>query len=422
MKIVQVSKRFVIDERGAPEVFFAETFRRLVERGISAEIFATRAFSEVPHERFLNISITRFPYFYPNLGLSADAKTALDHKTGDPFSFALKRALRKEKDADLIHISTGSRLGSFARAAAKRRQIPYVISLTGEFFVFPNSRSGAASMPLLQQDPSKGSLDWGMPLEALYGAGKVLEGASAIICSGRNDFTAASRKFPEKKVVFLPNGVDMKRFSFGNGPWFRHMYRIPEERFLILSVGEIDPKKNQLTLIRQLPDVLDKASHVHLLCIGNIADPSYYDRLLKEIALQKLQKRVTIIPGLPYDGQDLVNAYLAADCFVLPSLYEPFGMSVLEAWAAGLPVAAAKRGGPGYLVEHKKTGLLFDPEAPARFSESVKDALIALALDKDMREKYAKTGYKTAAERYSWDIITDRLLALYEEVVASSAK
>ncbi|MGM0431930.1 MAG: glycosyltransferase family 4 protein [Spirochaetota bacterium] len=419
MNIVQVSKRFVTDEWGGPEAFFAETSRRLVERGVEAKIVATTAFSDVNEEDFHGTPVIRCSYFYPYVGLSGEAKKALDRRGGDPFSFAVKQALKKQKQADLFHISMGSRLGSCVRAAARRRKIPYVISLTGEFFVFPNPRFGSTAAEPLRSDPSRGSLYWGKPLEVLCATGKVLEDASAIICSGKDDFTAVSRIFPDKRIVFLPNGVDMKRFSEGSGDWFREMYRIPRDRFVVLSVGKIEPRKNQLALVRQLPDILDKAPNVHLLCIGSITDADYHAQLLKEISLQKLEKHTTIIPGLPlpYDSYDLVNAYHAADCLVFPSLYESFGMPILEAWAAGLPVAATKRGGPAYLIRHGENGLLFDPEAPARFEQSLKTAVISLALDREARQSYAAAGHREAFERYSWEMITDRLLSLYDEVI-----
>ncbi len=71
------------------------------------------------------------------------------------------------------------------------------------------------------------------------------------------------------------------------------------------------------------------------LFIGSVGNRQYYEEVLKEIALQKLENHVTIIPGLPHESRDLINAYKAADCFILPSLHELSGMAVLEAWLPG---------------------------------------------------------------------------------------
>ncbi len=410
MKIIQIPRRFVIDEWGGSETFVTETSLRLNARGLSSEIMTTTALCDVEDEEYQGIHIRRFPYFYPYLGLSSDAKFQLDKKAGNLFSFSLLRALRKEKDIDIIHLNTGKRLGSIGRYVAKKRGIPYVISLHGGKLTVPKGEVSTWT------EPTKGSFEWGKLLGFLYGSRKVLDDAAAIICVGRDEYTAISRSYPNKKVVYLPNGVDLDKFAGGDGPWFRKLYKIPEDRFLTLTVARIDPQKNQLALVRQLPDILAKAPNVHLLCIGNVTNQQYYEEVLKEIALQKLEDHITIIPGLPYDSKDLINAYKAADCFVLPSLHEPFGMVVLEAWAAGLPVAASKRGGLPYIINHEKNGLLFDPEAPARFSGSMKDAILTMALEKDTCEAYAKAGFDEATSKYSWDMITDSLIKIYEEV------
>lgn len=416
MKIIQIPRRFVVDQWGGSETFVAETSSRLNQRGCTTEIMTTTALCDTVEEEYKGIRIRRFPYFYPYFGLSQKAKDQLDKKAGNLFSYALLRALRREPQVDIIHLNTGKRLGSIGRTVARRRGIPYVISLHGGKLTVPKGEAETWT------EPTKGTLEWGKLLGFLYGSRKVLEDAAAIICVGRDEYTAISRRYPKKRVVYLPNGVDLDRYRSGNGPWFREMYKIPENKFLILNVARIDPQKNQLTLIRQLPDILEEAPDTHLLCIGNVTNDQYHEEVLKEIAIQKMEDHVTIIPGLPYDSPDLINAYKAADCFVLPSLHEPFGMVVLEAWASGLPVAAAKRGGLPYIIEDGKNGILFDPEAPARFSESVKEAILKLALDEPLRDRYAQAGYDEASAKYSWDMITDTLLDLYKELYADTVR
>jgi glycosyltransferase involved in cell wall biosynthesis len=361
--------------------------------------------------------LKEFSPFYPIIGLSSQRREALERNGGDPYSYALLSALKHADAADVFHLDGGKRLGAFVRAAAKKRKIPYVVSLTGEFFVFAHPRTGIVHAPVEQA--SEG-FDWGKVLDLAYSAHRVLDDAAALVCSRRDDFTAASRKYPEKRVVYLPEGVDVQRFSHAVPEWFRKLYRIPEQRFMILCVDSIEQKNNQLTLIRQLPDVLEQAAEVHLVLIGSVVDRGYHDKLLKEISLQKLHSRVTIIPGLPYESQDMINAYKAADAYIQPSLYDGSGTAVLEAWAAGLPVAAAKRGAPRFFIEHDVSGLLFDPEAPARFSESMKNSMIALALNSENRTRYASRGQQTVIREYAWEVIAKRLRQLYEDVVSDS--
>lgn len=409
MKVIQIPRRFVVDQWGGSETFIAETSVRLNRKDIPTEVMTSTALCDTPEETYRGIRIRRFPYFYPYFGLSAQARLQLDKKAGNMFSFSLLRALLKEPEVDIIHLNTGKRMGSIGRYVARRRKIPYVISLHGGKLAVPKDEAQTWT------EPTKGTLEWGKLLGFLYGSRKVLDEAAAIICVGRDEYAAISRRYPDKKVVYLPNGVDLDKFTGGDGPWFRKMYGIPEDRFLLLNVARIDPQKNQKSLIRQLPDILEKVPAAHLCCIGGVTNKEYHQQLLKEVEREKLQEHVTIIPGLPYDSEDLLGAYKAADCFVLPSLHEPFGMVVLEAWAAGLPVAVAKRGGLPFIVEQGKNGLLFDPEAPARFSGSLKDAVLTLALDEQLREQLAGAGYREAVEKYSWDMITDSLIEIYRE-------
>ncbi len=409
MKIIQIPRRFAPDERGGTEAFVAETSMRLMKEGHSPQVMTTTAQCGIAEETVQEIGIRRFPYFYPYFGLSSELRRRFDSGSGDPFSFPLLRALGREAEVDIIHLHAGKRLGGIGRHVANRKGIPYVITLHGRDF--------AASMgegPSRDESP-RGVMEWGKLLGFLYGSRKVIEDAAVIICVDRDEFTAISRLYPGKRVVHLPNGIDPARFSEGDGTWFRTLYSIPHKKFLVLNVAPIDPQKNQLSLVRQLPDILMKAPDVHLLFIGSVGNRQYYEEVLKEIALQKLENHVTIIPGLPHESRDLINAYKAADCFILPSLHELSGMAVLEAWAAGLPVAAAKRGVLPHLIEHGKNGQLFDPEAPARFSGSMKDALLHLVLDRESCSAYAKAGHEEVMKRYSWDVITSTLIGLYTE-------
>ncbi len=115
-----------------------------------------------------------------------------------------------------------------------------------------------------RDESPRGVMEWGKLLGFLYGSRKVIEDAAVIICVDRDEFTAISRLYPGKRVVHLPNGVDPARFSEGDGIWFRTLYSIPHKKFLVLNVALIDPQKNQLSLVRQLPDILMKAPDVHL--------------------------------------------------------------------------------------------------------------------------------------------------------------
>jgi len=404
---VQVPRRFALDAWGGTETFIAETSKRLISRGHSSTIFTTSALAEQKSETYETIPIRRFSYFYPYIGLSDGQKKQLDRKAGNLFSLQLLKALMREPDIDIIHLHTGKRLGGIGRHAARRRGIPYVISLHGGMYAVPDDEQANWT------DPLKGTLEWGKILGMLVGSRRVLEDAAAVICVGYEEYEEVSRRFPGKEVVYFPNGVDVERFSQGNGKAFRALHEISEDAVLLLTVARIDSQKNQAALIRSLPNIRSAIPDAHVVLIGSITGASYYQDLLQQIQSLGLSSSVTIVPGISYAGEELVNAYHAADIFVLPSLHEPFGMAVLEAWAAGLPVIASERGGLSRLIAHEKTGILIDPAAAD--DEDLTQRIIQLSKNRELRAELGKAGKEEAARRYSWDIITENLISLYRK-------
>ena len=125
-----------------------------------------------------------------------------------------------------------------------------------------------------------------------------------------------------------------------------------------------------------------------------------------------------MLHGFAYDDTALVDAYHAADCFVLPSLHEPFGMVVLEAWASRLPVVAAKVGGLQALIDDHVDGLFIEPGVSADDPGGLATAMVALAQDSSLCARLANAGYRKAQQRYSWDHITDELIDIYRGAYA----
>jgi len=261
--------------------------------------------------------------------------------------------------------------------------------------------------------PLRGKFEWGRVLGALLGARRVLEDASAIICVGRNEQEAVSARYPGKRIEWIPNGVDSKRFATGNGQAFREKYQIPQTSKLVVCVGRIDYQKNQLSLLPVLSQLAGQHKDVHLALIGPVTVESYREQLVQEVSRQGLDGRVTLIPGIPGSSPELADAYHAADIFCLPSIHEPFGIVILEAWAAGLPVVASAVGGIPTFTRDGVDIIHADPEDPQSFS----DAIDSLLLDPDLARRIAENGRLKAQRDYDWSQVTRRLEALYLDLV-----
>jgi glycosyltransferase involved in cell wall biosynthesis len=388
-----------------------ETSTRLCAAGHPTEVMCTIASTDRPEEQFGNVRVRRYSYFYPFIGLKPGARELLDRKGGSPISFSLMRALQRCPELDLIHLHTGNRLGGIGRHVARQRGIPYVISLHGGAFDIP--RAEAESMAA----PTKGALDYGKALGWWFGARRVLSDASAIICVGYPESVKVQERMPNNKVVYLPNGADTRRFSSGDGAGFRRARGIPEDARVALTVARIDTQKNQLLPVRMLPELLKREPKFHLLLIGNVANMAYHDLVVKTAEELGVREHLTIIPGIPSDSPDLAAAYHASNFFLLPSIHEPFGIVVLEAWSAGLPVIASRIGGIPHFVDDGVDGALFDPADEA----SLLSAFEGVASNPERAGALANAGGKKAREQYDWDIIADRLIGVYEDAIRENS-
>ncbi|RMG50324.1 MAG: glycosyltransferase family 1 protein, partial [Acidobacteria bacterium] len=290
---------------------------------------------------------------------------------------------------------------------ARQRGIPYVVSLHGGVYDVPAEEAQSWTAP------TRGAIEWGKVLGWWVGSRRVLADAAAILCVGQREQEETQRRYPHKRVIHLPNGVDPDRFAHGDGAGFRHRYGIPLTAHVILTMGRIDPQKNQRLAIRVLPELLKTDPHLHLLLIGPVTNDAYYRQLVDDVRRRGIEAHVTIIPGLDAGSRDLVDAYHAADVFLLPSIHEPFGIVILEAWAAGRPVVASRVGGVPSFVVHGRDGLLFDPHD----ERACRQAIHEMLTHPQRRRSLAEAGCAKARHEYSWDRITERLVAIYREVI-----
>jgi alpha-maltose-1-phosphate synthase len=401
-KIIHVPRRFVRSEWGGTETVIIETSRQLEKAGYQAEIFTSKALCKKSRETIFGVPVRRFSYIYARLGLKKTNKLLMDRRGGNVLSFSFLFSLFFYRNIKVVHLHTGGRLGAFVRLVSKIRKFPYVISIHGGLLEMPEKQLSELIAPM------KGSFNWGKIFDIILCADKVEEDAAAIICVSRNEQHLVSDKYPGKKVFYLPNGVNMEHFASGNAENFRKNYSLNDEK-IILNVASFNPQKNQTALIDSFEEVLKKYPDCKLILIGTVYDQEYYNKVIQKA--EKLKDSVIIIPNLDFDSETLVNAYAASDLFVLPSLYEPFGIVVLEAWAAEKPVICSGVGGLEAFVHHQDNGLIFDVSS----KEDIAEKILQILDDKDLAEKLATAGKQTA-EEHSWQNITAKLIKLYEEL------
>ncbi|MDD3154446.1 MAG: glycosyltransferase family 4 protein [Victivallaceae bacterium] len=406
MKTAQIIRRIVPGEWGGTETAVTENALALRDCAVESEIFATKALCPVAWSSYRTLSIRRFGYFYPYFPMTAERRAALDRKGGDPVSFPLFHALMRG-NYDLLHVHNLGRLARMTGMVARQKHIPWVISLHGGCLDVPREEMEELTRPL------EGLIPYGGVLERALGLRyDPLTRADGIICVGENEKRLLEASYPDKRVLFLPNGVDMKNFARPVEPVWRKKLNLEDGTRLILTVSRIDYQKNQKLLVPFAEELARRGTAAHFLLIGPVSARWYAADLQKLIDERGLTSMFTIVPGLDPGDDALLAAYQEADCFVLPSRHEPFGIVALEAWSANVPLLAANVGGLARLVRDGETGMLFESNSP--------ESLLA-AYDRlwPVAERLRRNAHREVEAHYTWTRSAEKLSAFYREIVES---
>ena len=189
----------------------------------------------------------------------------------------------------------------------------------------------------------------------------------------------------------VPNGVDVERF--------RPSGELPRNPGDILFVGRA-ARKGLPVLLRALPKVMERVPEARLLIAGSRPeDVRPYRRLLPPN---------TRVLGV-LDEKGLVRAMQSAGVLCAPSTgAESFGIVLIEALAAGLPVVASDIPGYDAVINHGEDGVLFPPGDPGVLA----DTLTSLLLDSRRRARFAEAGLATA-RRYDWSRVAAEIEEIY---------
>ncbi|MEM9015621.1 MAG: HAD family hydrolase, partial [Verrucomicrobiota bacterium] len=238
---------------------------------------------------------------------------------------------------------------------------------------------------------------------------------------------------PERMRV-IPPGVDVSRFSPPDGSNLSATVREKIERFLdhpdrpaILAIARADEKKNLRSLVKAYGESATLRDEANLIIVaGNRESISKLDPGARKVWIELLQLiddynlygKVAIpkrhepdeIPGF------YRYAALRKGIFVNPALTEPFGLTLIEAAASGLPVLATNDGGPRDILGNCRNGELIDPLDIPGITSALEEAFA----DSEKRESWSRNGIAGVHQFYTWRGHVDRYLeetaGLFEEI------
>jgi glycosyltransferase involved in cell wall biosynthesis len=227
---------------------------------------------------------------------------------------------------------------------------------------------------------------------------KMFQVSDSIFPNSENEAKQISRLFsvPMEKMFVVPNGVD-SRFAKADPKAFVKKYGLKD---FVLSVGRIEPRKNQLNLIRAMKGIARD-----LVLVGEPVSGYewYYEKCVKEA-----DKKVHFLGAMTHESDLLVSAYSACEVFALPGWFETPGLAALEAALAGAKVAATVGGSTREYFSDKV--VYFRPDSPGDIKKSIEASmrkeksgqLKDLVLNSFTWEKVAEKaveGYKLVLER-----------------------
>lgn len=216
-------------------------------------------------------------------------------------------------------------------------------------------------------------------------------------------------KVPPEDIVVIPNGVNIDEFHQKNREIYRdktrNRFSIRKNDFIFLFVGNFFRRKGLRFALDAFYRLRDANSR--LMVVG--ADtPRHQDTFMRLARDMGLKDRVIFVGHTAH-----VNRfYAASDAFILPTLYEAFSLSILEAMSSGLPVITTKIAGAIDLLSDGVDGLLLD--SPVDDCQ-LRQKMQMLIENNDLCNALGKEARKTA-EKYSWDMVAERTLNLYTEL------
>lgn len=232
----------------------------------------------------------------------------------------------------------------------------------------------------------------------------ILNTADHIITPSKSNYDKLMQlDISDDKVSVIYNGYNSNLFEDVSTNKAKEKLNLPEDKKIILSVGNLELVKGHKYLIEAMKEVIKREENITCLIVGSGSQKKNVNSLIDRLSLSKYIK---LVGEKPHNEVPLwMNA---CDVFVLPSLNESFGIVQVEAMACGKPVVATFNGGSEEVIVNEKLGILVEPKDANELANAILKAL-GKEWDRDYISNYAK--------QYSWDKIVKNIIGVYNELL-----
>lgn len=194
---------------------------------------------------------------------------------------------------------------------------------------------------------------------------------------------------PPVRVVVVHDGIDVAKIERLPTVDVHAEFWLPHGAPVLVNVGALVPHKGQRYLLEAMPLVRQEVPDAHLIVFGEGELRAALERQIKELHLEKH----ILLPGFRADVLQLMKS---ADLFVMSSVTEGLGSTVLDAMAMKLPVVATMAGGLPEAVDHERTGLVVPPAHPRELAA----AIVRLLKDPQQRRTMGETGFARVSQHF----------------------
>jgi glycosyltransferase involved in cell wall biosynthesis len=205
------------------------------------------------------------------------------------------------------------------------------------------------------------------------------------------------------KLHVIPNGYDERLFKPVSTPNARERLGLPQNRKILLSVGNLVKVKGHIYLISAMSRVLRKRKDVQLIIVGTGPLKEVLQNMIKKYEL----KNYVMLVGAK-EHREIPMWMNASDIFILPSLQEGFPTVIPEAMACGKPVVATNVGGVPEAITHNDLGILINPGDSEELASAILEAL---------ERKWNPGVILKHAEKYSWSNLAKQIVRVYRKAL-----
>lgn len=371
----------------------------LVSRGHQVTVLARGARPAVTEDRGMRVVFTPLGDLHWYLNKLRALSPAVLPVRELEWSWAIRRAVERLHAVTPIDIVEGAEAGVYFLTDSRRRLPALIVRLHGDRYSF--TKYSGQAIPLGVR------MNRRFTQQALRRAG----GVSAPSRFQARDH-ARSLRWRVERIPVVPNPVSPGVLELAA----RHDARTQpgQEADMVLYAGRLEYCKGIIPLLQSVRSVADAVPTVQYMIAGGQHDSVGAGRLRQLIDRECIGGHVALLGHVPWP--QLIDIYRRAAIFVMPSFYESFGISILEAMAFGLPVIATRAGGIPEVVEDGRTGFLVSPGDPQALAE----ATIELLRSPDLRRQMGRAGRERVLAKFTVGHVASQMLAVYQQTLEAA--